>query len=436
MSYNYEVNSNKKADVRFNHNFWLLFWGKIVSQLGEGIFNIALPWYILNATASATAMSTYYIIGNITCGLALFLFGKMIDRWKKEKIMYVTDYIRGIYILFLLFMVLVDLPYKFLWIYLGAVITYICSGLFNPASMSILPSILEGEKLTKANSLLAVVDNTIAILGLAVGVAVYEALGIHLVFLITGVSYIISAITEMFIHPSGMVKLEKVQQKSGTRAGIQYLLQNKKILFIIVFALVWNYIYISIYSIYIPYMFNVVFKTTLAAVAAIQTAMSVGLLIGAALALKFNIKEKLYRNLTKVVIIQFPVFSLLPFIVLLHGTVLPSSFFLVGFFAALFFILGITVAMVNVNISVILQTETKNEFLGRIYSLKSLGSMISMSAGMFLGGIIIENMPVVIAFFINSILFAGLTVFMVNVFLRKPSDAEQQDSLNLQNAKV
>jgi len=123
MSYHYKVKSNKKADVRFNHNFWLLFWGKIVSQLGEGIFNIALPWYILNATASATAMSTYYIIGNITCGLALFLFGKMIDRWKKEKIMYVTDYIRGIYILFLLFMVLVDLPYKFLWIYLGAVIT-------------------------------------------------------------------------------------------------------------------------------------------------------------------------------------------------------------------------------------------------------------------------------------------------------------------------
>jgi MFS family permease len=412
--------SGTNERIRFGRNFWILFWGKVVSQLGEGIFNIALPWYILKVTASATAMSTYYVIGNVTCGLALLILGKMIDRWKKEKIMYVTDYVRGIYILFLLLMVFVDLPYKFLWIYLGAVITYVSSGLFNPASMSILPSILEEEKLAKGNSLLAIVDNTISILGLAVGVAVYEALGIRLVFLITGIAYIISAITEMFIHPDRRVNLEKVQQKSGTKEGIKYLLQNKKILFIILFALTWNYIYISIYSIYIPYIFNVVYKTTLAAVATIQVAMSVGLLIGAAMALKFNIKDSLYSNLTKVVIVQFPVFLLLPFIILMHDTFISSAYFIVGVFAFLFFILGMTVAVVNVNISVILQTETKSEFLGRIYSLKSLGSMISMSAGMFLGGIMIENLPVVAAFFINSALFAGLTIFMVSVFLRKP----------------
>jgi MFS transporter, DHA3 family, macrolide efflux protein len=422
MNYSIEAEntSGDNKDMKFNKNFWILFWGKIVSQLGEGIFNIALPWYILSVTASATAMSSYYIIGNITCGLVLFLFGKMIDRWKREKIMYLTDYIRGLYILFLLITVLADLPYQFLWIYLGAVVTYICAGLFNPASMSILPSILEENKLTRGNSLLAMVDNTISILGLAVGVAVYQALGIRLVLLVTGIAYILSAITKMFLHPARASIKEASPQKSSTRAGLQYLCANKKLLFIVVFAMTWNYIYISVYSIYIPYIFNIVYKTTIAAIATVDVAMSVGLLLGATLALKFNINRNLYRNLTKVVILQFPVFLLLPFIIFLHDSFLPSTYFIVGLFAVLFFILGMTVAVVNVNISVILQTETKNEFLGRIYSLKSLGSMISMSAGMFLGGIIIEHIPVIVAFSINSVLFAGLTIFMANVFLKKP----------------
>lgn len=83
-------------------NFWLLLFGKIVSQLGDGIFNLALPWYILSVTNSATAMSSYLVLANVVCGISIMIFGRYIDRWKKEKVLYIADIIRGIYILFLL----------------------------------------------------------------------------------------------------------------------------------------------------------------------------------------------------------------------------------------------------------------------------------------------------------------------------------------------
>ena len=90
------MKSNKESS--FDKNFWLLLFGKIVSQFGDGIFAIAMPWYILSSTSSAIAMSVYLVIQNIACGVGLLIFGNWIDSWTKEKAMYVTDFIREMYL--------------------------------------------------------------------------------------------------------------------------------------------------------------------------------------------------------------------------------------------------------------------------------------------------------------------------------------------------
>ena len=82
----------------------------------------------------------------------------------------------------------------------------------------------------------------------------------------------------------------------------------------------------------------------------------------------------------------------------------------------MFFGLGLTVAIVNVNVNAIIQGETDIEYMGRVNSLKSLGSMISMALGLFIGGVLVDNIPIVIAFAINSALFILLTLFMTKYF--------------------
>jgi MFS family permease len=304
-----------------------------------------------------------------------------------------------------------------------AVVLNICAALFNPASMSIIPAITDDSNLLKANSLLSVVDNVIAILGLAAGGAVYQIFGLKLILLVSGIAYIIAAISQMFLHPKKVAEAVTKTDKQGFMAGFRYLLENRKILFIIIFALVWNYIYISVFSIYIPYTFNTVYKTSIGAVALIEIMLSSGLLLGAVFSSKFNINENIYRRLTQVVLLQFPVFLLLPVVLCINNALIHSVIFVIGSFAILFFLLGITIAIVNVNIGVILQSETDMEYLGRVYSFKSLCSMASMAIGLLIGGILIESINQVLAFSINTVFFAMLCLFMHMKFYNIKSKA-------------
>nr|WP_302595634.1 MFS transporter [uncultured Cellulosilyticum sp.] len=406
-------------------NFWLLLFGKIVSQLGDGIFNLALPWYILSVTNSATAMSSYLVLANVVCGISIMIFGRYIDRWKKEKVLYIADIIRGIYILFLFAVIVFKLEGQLIWMYICAVVLNICAALFNPASMSIIPELVEERGLVKANALLSMVDNLIALIGLAVGGIIYQIFGIKLIFLIAGMAYVLSGVSEMFIHPNRSITNSRKQENTSLKDGIKYLMTNNRILFIIVFALVWNYIYISVYSIYIPYVFNTIYKTTIGAVAIIQIGMFVGMIIGASIASRYNMKENMYKHLTHVVIIQLPVFVMLPIILIINSVYINYELFVIISFSVLFFILGISVAIVNVNIGVILQKEVKGEFLGRVYSFKALGSMISMALGLAIGGIIIERIDVSVAFAIQAFLFVILCFTMIKKFLIKDKIADE-----------
>ena len=172
-----------------------------------------------------------------------------------------------------------------------------------------------------------------------------------------------------------------------------------------------------------PYLFNIIYKTTISAVAIIEITSTAGLLIGAVIASKIRLSTNLYSKLTSVVALQLPVFVILPFVISINNAFINSALVCVVLFSTLFFYLGITVATVNVNINVILQTETQKQYLGRVGSLKSLGSMISMSIGLLSGGIIIENISVVAAYYNNAILFALLLLFMIKMFgLSRPME--------------
>ena len=72
-----------------------------------------------------------------------------------------------------------------------------------------------------------------------------------------------------------------------------------------------------------------------------------------------------------------------------------------------------------------MQKEVKGEFLGRVYSFKALGSMISMALGLAIGGIIIERIDVSVAFAIQAFLFVILCFTMIKKFLIKDKIADE-----------
>lgn len=76
----------------------------------------------------------------------------------------------------------------------------IMNALFGPATSAMLPDIVEKEELMRANSILMSLNSTAYIVGPALGGIIYGMGGIMIAFLINGVSFIASGVSELFIR--------------------------------------------------------------------------------------------------------------------------------------------------------------------------------------------------------------------------------------------
>ena len=74
------------------------------------------------------------------------------------------------------------------------------SSLFNPASGSLLRFIVKDEELQQASAYMQGSSNLQNIIGLILGGIIFATFGIFWIFVINAIGYIISAISEMFIH--------------------------------------------------------------------------------------------------------------------------------------------------------------------------------------------------------------------------------------------
>ena len=79
-----------------NKNFFLLWSGKLVSEIGDRFYALALAWWILQKTNSPSIMG-FFMAVSVLPGLLLGPFsGALIDRWNRKTIIIMADIIRGI----------------------------------------------------------------------------------------------------------------------------------------------------------------------------------------------------------------------------------------------------------------------------------------------------------------------------------------------------
>ena len=138
-----------------NRNYFLLWTGQLISNIGNAIYFIILPWMILDLTGSKFSTSIV-----ITCSyLPAIVFGLsagiIIDKYSKKRIIIYSDFIRAILIMFIPLSMILDLISPFL-IGLITFCISVVSTFFYPARDSIIPLIVKKDELSIANSLISI----------------------------------------------------------------------------------------------------------------------------------------------------------------------------------------------------------------------------------------------------------------------------------------
>ncbi|MGO5074832.1 MFS transporter [Clostridium sporogenes] len=211
-----------KEEKLWNKNFFLLWQGQLVSCLGDSVYEIALGFWILKVTGSTAFMGTLMAISMIPKILISPFAGVMIDRWKRKYIIVGMDLIRGIVIT--LVGIATILGYVQIWmVLLSGIIIGTCAAFFNPCMGSVLPDIVPKSKIVKANSNYQMATTGSNLIGTVFGGMLYSSLGAPIMFLINGISYLISSFTELFLKiPTIKKEHQNTNFKEDFISGVKF----------------------------------------------------------------------------------------------------------------------------------------------------------------------------------------------------------------------
>ncbi len=179
------------ALVRKNHNFRNLWYGQIVSLLGDWFDLIASAALIGMLTKSGLAISSLFVIRMLAPLLVSPFAGVAADRYDRRRILIITDLLRALVVLGFL---LVRTPGQIWLLYTLTALQLGISGFFAPARDAILPDIVSAHELGAANALSSTTWSVMLALGAALGGLASGIWGIYPAFVIDSGSFLLSAI--------------------------------------------------------------------------------------------------------------------------------------------------------------------------------------------------------------------------------------------------
>jgi len=180
-------------------DFGWLWWGQLVSQIGDGITRLALLWFVYSITGSALQTTVIGLLQTLPPVIFGPLIGVYLDRLPKKSIMIVSDLLRAVIIGLVPCMIpvgVLKVEHLFVLVFLNS----IASTIFGPAMIASVPFIVTREQFTAANALLQITSSLGVIAGSTLSGIGIAALRSQKVPCVNGVDYLVSAAWLLFVR--------------------------------------------------------------------------------------------------------------------------------------------------------------------------------------------------------------------------------------------
>jgi DHA3 family macrolide efflux protein-like MFS transporter len=413
----------KKPERLFNRNFFLLWQGQFVSQLGSQAFAIAMMLWVKHQTGSASLVGLLMMASMIPFVILGPIAGTFADHFSRRKIIIFSDILSGVPVLilaFLMFYVPEAPDFLIVCLFLVALILGIIRSFFNPAISASIPDIVPKEKVSAANSLNQSSYQISLFIGQGLGGYLFVVFGAPLLFLIDGITYLFSAFSETFIKipqkipEKGAVWRDKINQfKSDTIEGFRYVWRNAGIRALFFAAAFINFFAIPI-IVLLPFYVEDFLHKTPDWYGYILAAFGFGTLIGYVFAGTLKISGRIRSKALISALILMA--SCLPVLSILKEAVQA---------VVLMMIIGALNGFFNINLFTTLQIAVPSEIRGRIFglliTLTSGLTPISMGLSGVIADLVNQNIPLIYAICgIITLLLSILTSFSkdLRIFLQ------------------
>lgn len=383
----------KFRGVLKNRNFFFLWLGQIISQIGDRLNQMALIGFITQRSPGNTLQLATLLSFTI---LPVFVLGPIagvyVDRWDRRKTMFVCDFLRGLLVL-LIPLYIIDAKMSLLPLYCVVFLLFSIGRFFVPAKLSIVPELVPKEQLLLANSLVNTTGMIAATVGFGIGGMVVALLGVKGGFYLDGVSFFLSSLLIFSIrlkpkHNIGLIKLGKeiaeVIKKSifaEIKEGIKYLLEQKEMRAIIdILFLLWAALG-AVYVVMIVFVQETLGSVTLDLGFLIMF-LGAGLLGGSLLYGRFGKSDNCFKSIFSSLLSSG--LALSAFAIILRY----SPHFSTA--ALLAFIFGLALAPILTATNTLIHALSSKEMLGKVFSSVEVVMHLAFLLFMFLGSSLTE----------------------------------------------
>ncbi|SKC88214.1 MFS transporter [Maledivibacter halophilus] len=419
------MKSNRKTafdkELIKNKDFFILLLGRFISLSGSMLQSFGFSIYVLEQTGSGYKFATVLVLSGLTSLFFTPIAGVLSDWFNKKRIMVVLDFFSGFFLLAILgYSLAYGLSYT--EIYFVVVVLAIVTAIYSPAVDSAIPFIVAHDKLLSANSINNFIVTASRILGPIMGGVLYYIIQVKGIILMNALSFIISAIMELFMQIPSKKKKFNTNWKSDffkdLKDGLLFVYREKNIFVILLFCTLVNLIIMPIGTVGFPFIVNITLNLTSRHFGISEAALAIGILIGSMLTgvIISKFKIRLEKVLSYTIIVAS---TLILFIGLIIN---PSILQAIGkqttfvIFTIFVFLIGMTFTAINISMPTYIQQRTPKELLGRVVGL--VGTLLISTApiGQMIYGVLFDAMPTFLIIIISALIMLVLGLLCRNYF--------------------
>lgn len=360
--------------LRQNTPFRLLWISRSISFLGDSLSLVALMLYVADTTGEALAVAMLLLVGDFAPALLGPITGTIADRFDLRRVMIGCEVVQAA----LIAAIALTLPALPLLLALVAV-RAIAGQVFQPASRSAVPAIVDDRDLEAANSTLGFGTNGGEAVGPLLAAALFPLIDIRGVLLVDAATFLLSAVLLLGLPrlPKPAAEADRPSFLADAKEGLRYIASMPKVRAIAIgFAAV--VAFNGVDDVALVFLATDSLGGGPSAVALLLAGVGVGLLLGYLLLAHGTAR----LSMTVLFLVGLAVSS--------AGNLLSGVAWAVVAAFVMQFVRGIGIAAIDVGANTLLQRSVPAEMLGRVFG--NLYGAIGIAAALsyLLGSVLLD----------------------------------------------
>jgi MFS family permease len=360
-------------------SFRLLLAGELVSNFGDGIFLVALPWYVLAHHGGALGLGAVLTAYGVPRTALLVLGGHASDRYRPWTVMLAANCARGAAVAAFAVTAAAGTANGLVLIVM-AVVLGVGEGMFIPASEAIVPAMLTRSELQAGNALISGTTQLSQLAGPALGGLLVALFGPAEGFALDATTFAISALTLTVVHRDAPTpaKAPSLVDPSARTMTLRELLAQPIVRLILITDALTNLGSTGMGRVALPALARGPMHLHATGYGALSAAMGAGLLVGTIIAASIPSAQRPFLLASLVLLPAVPLIAVLPD----GGGLIPTAIILAAAF--------ILIAIGNLQLITGLQQWAPPELLGRLTGVLMLASVGMMPLSTLLAGLVIQ----------------------------------------------